>query len=43
MTRKYKNDRVDWKLVFSLKNFLHLLAGTGLSKTVNSGGGSATS
>lgn len=30
MTRKYKNDRVDWKLVFSLKNFLHLLAGTGL-------------
>ncbi len=31
MTRKYKNDRVDWKLVFSLKNFLHLLAGTGLA------------
>ncbi|HQQ99498.1 MAG TPA: YitT family protein [Ferruginibacter sp.] len=31
MTRKYKNDRVDWKLVFSLKNFLHLLTGTGLA------------
>ncbi|HNK29720.1 MAG TPA: YitT family protein [Ferruginibacter sp.] len=31
MTRKYKNDRVDWKLVFNLKNFLHLLAGTGLA------------
>ena len=31
MTKKYKNDQVDWKHVLSLKNFLHILAGTGLA------------
>src|SRR5215468_3727776 len=31
MAKKYKSDRVDWKHVFSLKNFLHILAGTGLA------------
>jgi len=31
MAKKYKSDRVDWKHVWSLKNFLHIIAGTGLA------------
>ncbi len=31
MAKKYKSDRVDWKHVSSIKNFLHILAGTGLA------------
>lgn len=31
MAKKYKSDRVDWKHVLSLKNFLHILAGAGLA------------
>ena len=31
MTGKLKTDRVDWKLVLDLKNFLHLVFGTGLA------------
>ncbi len=31
MTRKYKSDAVDWKSVFDLKNFLHILVGISLA------------
>ena len=31
MPKKYKSDRVDWKHVLSIKNFLHILMGTGLA------------
>lgn len=31
MAKKYKSDHIDWKHVLSIKNFLHLLAGTGLA------------
>ncbi|MDE3249911.1 MAG: YitT family protein [Bacteroidota bacterium] len=31
MSRKIKTDRVDWKHVLNLKNFLHLVFGTGLA------------
>src|SRR6186997_1436960 len=31
MPKKYKSDRVDWKHVLSIKNFLHILIGTGLA------------
>jgi uncharacterized membrane-anchored protein YitT (DUF2179 family) len=31
MSRKVKTDRVDWKHVLNLKNFLHLVFGTGLA------------
>src|SRR6188768_1103155 len=31
MGKKYKNDRVDWKHVRSIKNLLHIIAGAGLA------------
>jgi len=31
MTRKYKSDRIDWKHVWSFKNLLHIIAGSGLA------------
>ena len=31
MAKKYKTDRIDWKHVWSIKNLLHILAGTGLA------------
>ena len=31
MAKKYKTDRVDWKHIWSIKNLLHILAGTGLA------------
>lgn len=31
MAKKYKSDRVDWKHVWSIKNMLHILFGTGLA------------
>ncbi|MBL0183524.1 MAG: YitT family protein [Chitinophagaceae bacterium] len=31
MGKKYKSDRIDWKHVWSLKNFIYILAGTGLA------------
>jgi len=31
MTRKYKSDRIDWKYVWSFKNLLHIIAGSGLA------------
>jgi uncharacterized membrane-anchored protein YitT (DUF2179 family) len=31
MAKKYKSDHIDWKHVWSIKNFLHILAGTGLA------------
>lgn len=31
MAKKYKSDRIDWKHVWSIKNLLHILAGTGLA------------
>ncbi len=31
MAKKYKSDRVDWKHVWSVKNMLHILLGTGLA------------
>ena len=31
MKKKYRNDKVEWKHVFSLKNFLHIVVGTGLA------------
>ncbi len=31
MTKKYKNDRIDWKHVWNIKNLLHILFGVGLA------------
>ena len=31
MSKKYKSDRIDWKHVWSIKNLLHIIAGTGLA------------
>ena len=31
MAKKYKRDRIDWKHVFSIKNFLHIIIGSGLA------------
>ena len=31
MAKKYKTDRIDWKHIWSIKNLLHILAGTGLA------------
>jgi uncharacterized membrane-anchored protein YitT (DUF2179 family) len=31
MPQKYKSDRIDWKHVLSIKNFLHIIIGTGLA------------
>ena len=31
MSKKYSGDHIEWKQVLSLKNFLHLLIGTGLA------------
>ncbi|HEX2683015.1 MAG TPA: YitT family protein [Ferruginibacter sp.] len=31
MAKKYKSDRVDWKHVFSITNFLHIIVGTGFA------------
>lgn len=31
MTKKYKSDRIDWKHVWSIKNLLHIIAGSGLA------------
>ena len=31
MAKKYKSDRIDWKHVFSIKNFLHIIIGSGLA------------
>lgn len=31
MTRKYKQDRIEWKNVLNLKSFLHILIGVGLA------------
>ncbi len=31
MSRKYKSDRIDWNHVWSIKNLLHIVAGTGLA------------
>lgn len=31
MSKKYKSDRIDWKHVWSIKNLLHILSGTGLA------------
>ena len=31
MAKKYKNDRIDWKQVWNIKNLLHILFGVGLA------------
>jgi uncharacterized membrane-anchored protein YitT (DUF2179 family) len=31
MSKKYKSDHIDWKHVWSIKNLLHIIAGTGLA------------
>lgn len=31
MSKKYKSDRIDWKHVWSIKNQLHIIAGSGLA------------
>ena len=31
MAKKYKNDRIDWKHVWNIKNLLHILFGVGLA------------
>ena len=31
MAKKYKSDRIDWKHVWSIKNLLHIIAGSGLA------------
>ena len=31
MAKKYKTDRIDWKHVWSIKNLLHIIAGSGLA------------